>query len=275
MSPFSSQPCNMTPALWLAWCARGTRRSVPTVTSRIVYHSSESLMYEPHRTPLHGVTPRNPALQSFFSFRFFARVPDNRSPDIPAFGGAEVPINDYITAPRVLVISNTGDNLGEMPIHAALTLARQESLDLVQVANSGPIPVCKLQDYRKEKVTKQKALSVQKKLGNVTQTKTKELRLGDSISPHDLTVKCAKAAEMLAKGVRVVFVVDYNSQSVNIEKGRDVSRRVSDAIATVGVLDGEPQLVRRRLLINCKPLSKGAGIKIKSTPTTATTATSP
>ena len=59
-----------------------------------------------------------------------------------------VRINNRITAYRVRLITADGENKGEMLTQAALCLAREQGLDLVEVA-SGPLPVCRIADFGK------------------------------------------------------------------------------------------------------------------------------
>ena len=53
-------------------------------------------------------------------------------------------VNDRIRAPRVRVVTATGDQLGVMSTRDALAKAKEIGLDLVEVAPNADPPVCRL-----------------------------------------------------------------------------------------------------------------------------------
>jgi translation initiation factor IF-3 len=60
-------------------------------------------------------------------------------------------INDRIRAAQVRVVGADGEQLGVMDTQAAMRLASQQDLDLVEVAPMARPPVCKMMDYSKFK----------------------------------------------------------------------------------------------------------------------------
>ena len=60
-------------------------------------------------------------------------------------------VNDRIRAPRVRVVTATGEQLGVMSTRDALIKAKEIGLDLVEVAPNADPPVCRLIDYGKYK----------------------------------------------------------------------------------------------------------------------------
>src|ERR1700723_4450266 len=57
--------------------------------------------------------------------------------------------NERIRAREVRVIDENGEQLGVMPPFEALKMARERSLDLVEISPNAVPPVCKIQDYGK------------------------------------------------------------------------------------------------------------------------------
>ena len=49
----------------------------------------------------------------------------------------------------MLVVTDTGEQLGTMPLAQALGVARERGLDLVEVAPNADPPVCRILDYGK------------------------------------------------------------------------------------------------------------------------------
>ena len=54
------------------------------------------------------------------------------------------PINKFIKAAKVRLISSSGEQLGIKSIDDALSIASKENLDLVQLNDDKDTPVCKL-----------------------------------------------------------------------------------------------------------------------------------
>jgi translation initiation factor IF-3 len=60
-------------------------------------------------------------------------------------------INDRIRARQVRLIGADGSQLGVKPLPEALAIAREQGLDLVEVADKADPPVCKIMDFGKYK----------------------------------------------------------------------------------------------------------------------------
>src|SRR3546814_21155261 len=71
--------------------------------------------------------------------------------------------NNQITAPRIRVIADDGEQLGIMLTREAQAKAEEESLDLVEVSPNAEPPVCKIMDYGKYLYQKDKASHAAKK----------------------------------------------------------------------------------------------------------------
>ena len=57
--------------------------------------------------------------------------------------------NNRITSPDVQVISSDGDNLGVLNLSEAIKKAKNEGLDLIEIAPNAKPPVCKIMDMGK------------------------------------------------------------------------------------------------------------------------------
>ena len=109
-------------------------------------------------------------------------------------------INNFIRAKEVRVIDEKGEQLGVMDIFAAIDLAKERSLDLIQVTEKVDPPVCKIGDYGKYVYSLQKK---EKKMHVQTRAELKEIRIGFNISPHDLETKAKQAEKFLKEGDKV------------------------------------------------------------------------
>ena len=71
--------------------------------------------------------------------------------------------NNRITSPEVQVITNDGENLGIISINEAVSRAKNEGLDLIEIAPNAKPPVCKIMDMGKYKYDQQKKANKAKK----------------------------------------------------------------------------------------------------------------
>ncbi len=113
----------------------------------------------------------------------------------------KIPINNFIRAKEVRVISETGEQLGIMNIFAAIDLAKSKNLDLIQVTEKVVPPVCRIGDYGKHLYAiqkKERKIKVHTKI-----SKLKEIQIGFNISPHDIEVKAKQAEKFLKEGDKV------------------------------------------------------------------------
>lgn len=84
-----------------------------------------------------------------------------------------------------------------MPLGEALKQAQIKNLDLVEIVPNINPPVCKIIDYRKYLYQKEK-----QKRGKSKQksSKTRTIRIGPTISNHDLEVKARQIEKFLENG---------------------------------------------------------------------------
>ena len=59
--------------------------------------------------------------------------------------------NNRITSPDVQVISSDGENMGILNTNEAIKKAKEEGLDLIEIAPNAKPPVCKIMDMGKYK----------------------------------------------------------------------------------------------------------------------------
>ena len=114
-------------------------------------------------------------------------------------------VNEQIPFKELLVISNTGEQLGVMSKQDALNKAYEEDLDLLVVAPNAKTPVAKILDYNKFKFDQQKREKENKKNQKVVQTK--EIRLSVTIQTHDLETKAKACKKFLQDGDKVKISV--------------------------------------------------------------------
>ena len=71
--------------------------------------------------------------------------------------------NNRIFSPEVQVISSNGENLGILNTNEAISIAKEEGLDLIEISPNANPPVCKIMDMGKYKYDLQKKANQAKK----------------------------------------------------------------------------------------------------------------
>lgn len=91
--------------------------------------------------------------------------------------------------------------MGVMPPMEAVKIAKEKSLDLVEIAPKAQPPVCKIMDFGKYQYQKSK----EERLSKAKQKKTeiKGVRIGVRTDEHDLVFKKDQAEKFLKKGNKV------------------------------------------------------------------------
>ena len=108
--------------------------------------------------------------------------------------------NNQIRIPEVRVIDERGNQLGIMPTDEALRLAREQELDLVEVAPQMHPPIAKIMDYGKYMYRKERQEKGQTKQKD---QEIKTVRVGFKTGQHDLKFKSEQIDEFLKKNYPV------------------------------------------------------------------------
>jgi len=114
-------------------------------------------------------------------------------------------INNQITAPELRVVDDVEGNLGIMPREAALKLAAEKQLDLIEISPTAKPPVAKIISFDKFRYQKEKELKKQQvgtKAGEL-----KQVRISARAAKNDLETKAKKIEEFLADGNKVEIML--------------------------------------------------------------------
>jgi translation initiation factor IF-3 len=163
-------------------------------------------------------------------------------------------INQRITAKEVRV---TGENVevGIYPIDAALKMAIDQGLDLVEIAPNAIPPVCRIIDFSKFKYEQKKKNKELK--AKAVKVVIKEIRFGPNTSEHDFDFKVKHAKTFLAEGAKIKAYVHFVGRSIVFsDRGRDLLARFSAALAEDGKIEMEPKLEGKRMFLIMAPKPK-------------------
>lgn len=161
-------------------------------------------------------------------------------------------VNEYIRISPVRLIGPEGEALGILPTVQAQARARENGLDLVEIASQERPPVCKLMDYGKF-LFKQ---SQKSKKAKTHQQKLKEIRLRPKIGEHDIETKVSQARKFLEHKDRVqVYVVFRGRELQHIEEGRRVISDFLEKLADIAKVERAPLMEGKRLMGMLAPKS--------------------
>ncbi len=113
----------------------------------------------------------------------------------------QVRINNQIRGTELRIIGPAGENLGVMSVAEALKIAKENSLDLIEISPKAVPPVAKIADYGKFQYDENKKLKLAKAGAKTFEVKTLQVKIGTG--EHDLILKAKKASEWLGEGHRI------------------------------------------------------------------------
>ena len=144
---------------------------------------------------------------------------------------------------------------GIIPTLEALEIAREQGLDLVEIAPNAVPPVVKIMNYGKFKFENEKKTRDSKK--KQKQLKLKEIRMQPKIDDHDLDFKSKHVREFLGDGNKVKVTVRFRGREMaHTELGLDVLKDVLSRIEGEYVMDKAPSMEGRFMSMVLSPKSK-------------------
>lgn len=165
-------------------------------------------------------------------------------------------INEMIRVPEVRLLGEDGEQLGVVATQKALEMARNDGLDLVEIAPQAHPPVCRIVDFGKFKFELEKKNRETRK--NQKQIKQKEVRMQMGIDDHDLEFKAKHIREFLNEGNKVKVSVRFRGrQMAHVELGVEVLKRMQDLLGEGNfILEKAPLLEGRMMSMWLAPNAK-------------------
>ena len=164
-------------------------------------------------------------------------------------------INEQIRVREVRLIDDKGDQKGIVPTIEALKMAKEQELDLVEVAPQANPPVCKILDYGKYRFEQEKKLLDSKK--NQKQLKLKEIRMQPKIGSGDLDFKSKHVQEFLNEGNKVKVTIRFRGRELaHTELGYDVLKEVLKRLDDEYVIEKQPAMEGRFMSMTLSPKTK-------------------
>jgi translation initiation factor IF-3 len=135
-----------------------------------------------------------------------------------------------------------------MSSREAQLLARDQGVDLVEIAANANPPVVKIIDWGKFQYQKMKEEAKNRKKAREKQSELKQMKIGLKISDNDLNIKVRKMRGFLDDGDRVKILIIFRGREMaHKEIGTDLMNRIIEKLGADVVIDGKAQMSGRNL----------------------------
>ena len=161
--------------------------------------------------------------------------------------------NNRINSPEVQVIASNGENLGIINTNDAISMAKEEGLELIEIAPNAKPPVCKIIDMGKYKYDAQKKANKAKK--KQKKIELKEIKLRPVTETHDYNFKLKNAQKFLSKGDKVKFTIRFKGRELQHSNlGYNLMNKIQEDIKLVGKVEMNPKFDGKQMIMVIQPL---------------------
>ena len=161
--------------------------------------------------------------------------------------------NNRILSPEVQVISNEGENLGILSTNEAVSKAKNQGLDLIEIAPNAKPPVCKIMDMGKYKYDAQKKANLAKKKQKTIALK--EIKMRPVTEIHDYEFKVKNAKKFIAKGDKVKFTIRFKGRELqHSHLGNELMTKIKEDMKDIGKVELHPKFDGKQMIMVIQPL---------------------
>ncbi len=148
--------------------------------------------------------------------------------------------NERIRARELRVIDDEGNQLGIMAPYDALKLAREKSLDLVEVSPTAQPPVCRIMDFGKYMYQQEKREREAKKHQHVITVKEVKFRI--NVDEHDYQTKKNHVIRFLEEGDKVKATIFFRGREMTRQGlGREILERLITDLGDKAIVEFRPR----------------------------------
>lgn len=156
--------------------------------------------------------------------------------------------NTDIRSLKVQLITDDGENKGEIDTQEALQMAKAAGLDLVEVGSGVNPPVCKIMDYSKYLYEQKKKA----RKGKAKKAKSlKEFKFSPVIDVGDKNTRMRRAKEFLEKG-HLVRLTMWIKGRQSKEQAKEVFDEILTNFTDYSSIEAEPQREARQIFITLR-----------------------
>ena len=161
--------------------------------------------------------------------------------------------NNRILSPEVQAIASDGENLGIISTNEAISKAKNEGLDLIEIAPNANPPVCKIMDMGKYKYDAQKKANLAKKKQKIIALK--EIKMRPVTETHDYEFKVKNAKKFIAKGDKVKFTIRFKGRELqHSHLGNELMTKIKEDMKDIGKVELQPKFDGKQMIMVIQPL---------------------
>ena len=150
------------------------------------------------------------------------------------------------------MIDAEGEQAGVMPLTNAIELAKDVSLDLVEVSPNAEPPVCRIMDFGKYLFEQNKKAQHSKR--KQKQVHVKEIKFRPGTDEGDYQVKLRKLIEFLENGDKTKVTLRFRGREMaHQELGANLLARVRGDLEEYAVVEQMPQMEGRQMIMVMAP----------------------
>ena len=170
-------------------------------------------------------------------------------------------LNEAVRAPELRVITADGKQLGVMGRDEALKKAKEEGVDLVEIAPTAKPPVVKLIDFGKFRYQEEKRARQEAKKAKASELK--EIRFSPFIAENDYNTRLERVKKFLGEKNKVKIVVVFMGKQMGSKKfGYNLIDRIMNELGENISIDMKPKFLGRHLITIVSPvINKNAKTK--------------
>ena len=145
--------------------------------------------------------------------------------------------------------------VGVLSRDAALALAEESGMDLVEIQPQADPPVCKIMDFGKFKFEMQKKANEAKK--KQKQVEIKELKFRPVTDEGDYQIKMRNIRRFLEDGDKVKVNIRFRGREMSHQElGREMATRIETELGDDIVIESRPRLEGRQMVMMIAPKKK-------------------
>ena len=151
------------------------------------------------------------------------------------------------------LIDADGSQRGVVSTRAALEIAQEQGLDLVEVSDKADPPVCRIMNFDKFRYELKKKQQEAKKKQTVIETR--EIKFRPKTEEHDLAFKIRKIREFLDEKNKVKVTMRFRGREIVYAQtiGMDALTKIADTLREDCVIIQEPKMEGRQLVMFVGP----------------------
>jgi translation initiation factor IF-3 len=157
--------------------------------------------------------------------------------------------------PEIRLQGVEGEQLGIVSVRAALQMAEEAEVDLVEIAPTANPPVCRMMDYGKFKYQESKRAHEAKL--KQKQVQVKEVKLRPGTDENDYQIKLRNMTRFLEEGDKVKVTLRFRGREMaHQEFGMRQLERIKADVDAIGQVEQMPKMEGRQMIMIVAPSKK-------------------